>query len=95
MNAVARVHERTSASARAFAVAFRILFVSVLFTGLGMALGLFTGILWQIFRSLSGAVDMTLAYRHVAFPTAVTFGIVALIVESVLEFRTSPRNPGR
>ncbi len=83
-----------SRSARAFQVAaaiFRVLFMAVLFTGLGMALGLFAGILVQVFRSVSGGVDMTVAYRRIAFPVAATSGILTLIAGVVVEIRTARR----
>ncbi len=80
---------------RTVALACRLIFISVVFTALGMALGLFGGILWQVLRSISGNVDMTLAYRHVAFPAALAFGVVALTVQVFLELRTSRHNPAR
>ncbi len=74
---------------------FRVLFMAVLLTGLGMALGLFAGILIQVFRSISGGVDMTVAYRRVAFPVAAVSGVLTLIAGTIVEFRTARRSTRR
>jgi len=60
---------------------FRVLFLTVLWTGIGMGFGLLTGILLL----MSGAVihhqmpPMQLAYRDVAIPTAMLCGGCALL----------------
>lgn len=71
----------------------RIVLFSIAGTGLGMASGLFTGILVQVVRSLvrHGAIDMTVAYRFFGIPLGVTCGVGALIVFSVIETRTARR----
>jgi hypothetical protein len=71
----------------------RVVIFSVTCTGLGMAVGLFTGILVQVVRSLShrGVIDMTVAYRFFAIPLAVVCGVAALAVFSVIETRTARR----
>lgn len=71
----------------------RIVLFSIAGTGLGMAIGLLTGILVQVVRSLvhRGAIDMTVAYRFFAIPLAVTCGMGALVVFSVIETRTARR----
>jgi hypothetical protein len=75
------------------ATALRIVLFSIACTGLGMAVGLFTGILVQVVRSLvhRGAIDMTVAYRFFAFPLAITCGLGALVVFAVIETRTARR----
>jgi hypothetical protein len=71
----------------------RIVLFVITCTGLGMAIGLFTGILVQVARSLvhRGAIDMTVAYRFFAIPLAITCGVGALVVFSVIETRTARR----
>lgn len=62
-------------------------------TGLGMAIGLFAGIVVQVIRSLvhRGAIDMTVAYRYYGIPLAAVCGIGALLVFTVIETRTARR----
>jgi hypothetical protein len=72
---------------------FRTLFVTLLFTMLGMGIGLMAGILWYV---IGGAVrgvhpDMALAYRHIAIYVAIGFGGCALLYQLFLETRTAPR----
>ncbi len=71
----------------------RIVLFTITCTGVGMAFGLFTGIIVQVIRSLihHGAIDMTVAYRFFGIPLAVICGVGALIVFSVLETRTARR----
>lgn len=73
--------------------AFRTLFVTLLFTMLGMGVGLMSGILWYV---IGGAIrgvhpDMALAYRNVAIYVAIGFGVCALLYQLLLETRTAPR----
>lgn len=67
----------------------RVLFATLLFTAGGMGLGLLLGILgtaaWGMMHG--GNIDMTIAYRHIAIPFAITIGCVALIGASYLEVR--------
>jgi ABC-type sugar transport system permease subunit len=71
----------------------RTIIFTVTCTGLGMAIGLFTGILVQVARSLvhRGAIDMTVAYRYFGFPLAAVGGIGALVIFSLIETRTARR----
>lgn len=60
---------------------FRLVLLTVLWTGLGMGVGLFCGILGTL---ILGAVrhvtpDMSLAYRHVSIPVAVCSGSGAFL----------------
>jgi len=67
----------------------RVLFATLLFTAGGMGLGLLLGILgtsaWSMLHG--GSIDMTIAYRHVAIPFAITIGCIALLGASYLEVR--------
>ncbi len=67
----------------------RVLFATLLFTAAGMGLGLLLGILgtaaWG--RMHGGNIDMTIAYRQVAIPFAITLGCVAFLGASYLEVR--------
>jgi hypothetical protein len=74
----------------AFAAIARVLFTTLLFTAGGMGLGLFFGIIGMITYAFfhAGRVDMTRAYRHVAFPTALVVGAVGFCVAVVLEVRS-------
>jgi predicted MFS family arabinose efflux permease len=71
----------------------RILLFAITCTGLGMAFGLFTGIVVQVVRSLvhRGAIDMTVAYRFYGIPLAAVCGVGALLVFTVIETRTARR----
>ena len=71
---------------------FRTLFVTLLFTLLGMGIGLMAGILWY---AIGGAIrgvhpNMALAYRHIAICVAMGFGGCALLYQLFLETRTAP-----
>ncbi|HEY3929616.1 MAG TPA: hypothetical protein VGL89_14690 [Candidatus Koribacter sp.] len=72
----------------------RVIVFTICCAGLGMAFGLFGGILVQVARSLvhrGSAGDMTVAYRFVGIPLAAVCGVGALIVFTVLETRTARR----
>jgi hypothetical protein len=75
------------------ATGLRVVLFSITCAGLGMAFGLFAGILVQVARSLMhhGAIDMTVAYRYFAIPLAAVCGVGALVVFSVIETRTARR----
>ena len=75
------------------AAVVRVCIFAITCTGLGMAFGLFAGIVVQVIRSLirRGAIDMTVAYRFYGFPLAALGGLGALVVFSVLETRTARR----
>jgi hypothetical protein len=59
----------------------RTLLLTILFTALGMALGLMVGIVTTILGAAmhNAHPDMRNAYRHFAFPTAITIGSCALV----------------
>jgi hypothetical protein len=84
---------RRSAISIWISAVLRTIIFTVTCTGLGMAIGLFTGILVQVLRSLvhRGAIDMTVAYRYFGFPLAAVGGIGALVIFSVIETRTARR----
>lgn len=67
----------------------RVLFATLLFTALGMGVGLLLGILGTAAMGLArgGTIDMTNAYRHIAIPFAITLGCMALIGATYLELR--------
>jgi hypothetical protein len=77
-----------------FSVAFtssaRVLFTTLLFTAGGMGLGLFLGIIGMTVYALlhGGKVDMAQAYRHVAFPIALSLGALAFCGAIYLEVRS-------
>jgi hypothetical protein len=75
------------------ATCIRVLLFTITCAGLGMAFGLFTGIIVQVARSLlqRGAIDMTVAYRIFGIPLAAICGVAALIVFSIIESRTARR----
>jgi hypothetical protein len=81
---------------KAFMVAFRTLFVTLLCAMGGMALGLFCGIVGTAILNAvrHGGVDMSNAYRHVAIPVAILAGSCAFLFQVVTGIRTSlrPRN---
>ena len=68
-----------SRSSIVIGAAVRVLLFAITCTGLGMAVGLFSGIVVQVLRSVGhhGALDMTVAYRYFAIPLAVVLGIAA------------------
>lgn len=92
--AVATLVKRTrSRTSIIISTVCRVLLFAITCTGLGMAFGLFTGIAVQMIRSLihHGAIDMTVAYRYFGVPLAITAGLAALAVFSVIESRTARR----
>jgi uncharacterized BrkB/YihY/UPF0761 family membrane protein len=74
---------------RFFSVVIRTLFVTLLFTLIGMGTGLFAGIIGVVVLAFVKDVhpDMQTAYLRVAIPTAIIFGTVALIYNVVQEIR--------
>ena len=88
------VRARRSRSSILIASVVRTIIFTITCTGLGMAFGLFSGIVVQVVRSLihrNAPIDMSVAYRFVGFPLAAVCGVGALIVFSVLETRTARR----
>ncbi len=78
---------------RAVMKSFRTLFVTLLFTMLGMGIGLMAGILWY---AIGGAIrgnhpDMAMAYRNVAVYAAIASGTCALLYQLFIETRTASR----
>jgi len=71
------------------AIVPRVLFITVALTGLTFAVSLFFGILGMAgIGLLRGHLpDMRLAYRHFAFPVAMTVGACAFIAAWVMEIR--------
>jgi len=89
-----RVKVRRSRSSIVIAAVVRTIIFTITCTGLGMALGLFSGIVVQVIRSLvhrHAPIDMSVAYRYVGFPLAAICGIGAFILFAVLETRTARR----
>lgn len=87
------VRPRRSRFSILLATVLRIALFAITCTGLGMAFGLFTGIVVQVARSLvhRGAIDMTVAYRYYGIPLAVVCGVGAIVVFTVIETRTARR----
>ena len=87
------VKSRRSRISIVIGAAIRVLLFSVTCAGLGMAFGLFGGIVVQVLRSLvhRGPIDMTVAYRYAGIPLAAVAGVGALIVFGVIETRTARR----
>ena len=87
------VRARRSRSSIVVAAVVRTILFAITCTGLGMAFGLFVGIVVQVVRSLihRGAIDMTVAYRFFGIPLAVVCGVGALVLFSVIESRTARR----
>jgi len=73
-----------------FTSTVRVLFTTLLFTAGGMGVGLFLGIVGTIVYGMikGGNIDMTVSYRHVAIPVAITLGAAALVGALVLEVRS-------
>jgi len=82
-------HAQQSKVSRFFSVVIRILFVTVLFTLIGMGAGLFAGIIGVVILAFVKDIhpDMQTAYLRVAIPNAIVFGTVALIYNVVQEIR--------
>ena len=72
-------------------VLFRVILITLLLTLLTFAVTLLGAILvLAIVGELHGGlnhVNMSVAYRHVALPTAITVAVVALIAVSIYEIR--------
>jgi hypothetical protein len=75
--------------ARLLGSAVRVLFATLIFTGAGMGVGLFLGIIGMIAYGLAAGIqpDMRNAYRHFAIPVALTIGSIAFLGALVLEVR--------
>ncbi len=78
-----------SRSSIVFTSTVRVLFTTLLFTAGGMGAGLFLGILGTVLYGIirGSKLDMSDAYKHVAFPVAMVCGAVGLIGAVILEVR--------
>jgi ABC-type dipeptide/oligopeptide/nickel transport system permease component len=81
--------EANSAQPHWYWIPVRILLVTFLLTLLSFAVSLLLGILGTVIAGWSRNVrpDMTVAYRHVALPTAACMAAVALVAMTVMEVR--------
>ena len=70
-------------------IAFRVAALTFLFTLLSFAVSLLLGILGSIIYSQAKHVppDLPFAYRHIAFPFAITVGAIVLVVSVAMEIR--------
>lgn len=89
------VPKAPSLISRFFTAIFRILILTVFFAVVGMAFGLFFGIIGTI---LYGAVkhmhaDMAMAYRDVAIPLAVISALCAFVYNTMATLRRAMRRP--
>jgi hypothetical protein len=78
------------ATPRWYFIPVRVLLVTSLLGLISFAIGLLLGIIGILISSHMRGIhpNMTLAYRHVAFPVAAVVAGVALIATTVLEIRT-------
>ena len=74
-------------------ISFRICFVTLLLTGLGMGLGLFVGILTTVIGGAitHHAIDLTRAYKVFAIPSAIIFGSATFVFQVVKSVREAVR----
>lgn len=74
---------------RWYLIPVRVVLVAFLATLLSFAIGLLFGILGVTIHAGARGIhpNMTLAYRHVALPTAIVVAAVTLIVMSIVEIR--------
>lgn len=77
------------ASLRWYWIPLRVLLATLIVTLLSFAVSLFLGILGVVLAAwVRGAhPNMTIAYRHVAFPIAATVGAIVLVSASFMEGR--------
>jgi hypothetical protein len=81
---------KTSASGpRWIGIPARVLVATFLFTLLAFAVALLLGILGMVVYShvKHVAPDMSFAYRHIAFPCAITAGGVVLVLSLAMQIR--------
>ncbi len=74
---------------RWFTIPFRVGALTFLFTLLSFAVSLLLSILGSIVYSVAKHVppDLPFAYRHIAFPFAITVGTIVFVVSLTLEIR--------
>ena len=84
---------RPSRFIRFLMISFRICFVTLLLTGVGMGLGLFVGILTTVIGGAIShhAIDLTRAYKVFAIPSALVFGSCTLVFQTVKSVREAFR----
>jgi branched-subunit amino acid ABC-type transport system permease component len=85
----ARNEDERMAKPRWVGVPVRALLVTFLFTVLSFALALLLSILGTIvYSQMKGiAPNLTFAYRHIAFPIAITAGAIVLLLSLGMEIR--------
>lgn len=78
-----------SSRPRLIAIPFRVGALTFLFTLLSFAVSLLLSILGSIVYSVAKHVppDLPFAYRHIAFPFAITVGAIVLVVSLAMEIR--------
>jgi hypothetical protein len=74
---------------RWIAIPFRVGALTFLFTLLSFAVSLLLSILGSIVYSVAkhAAPDLSFAYRHIAFPFAITVGAIVLVFSLAMEIR--------
>jgi hypothetical protein len=74
---------------RWYGIPVRVLLVTFLVTLLAFAVSLLLGIvsLLLVAKSRGIAPNLTLAYRHIAFPVAIIAGAIVLVLSLVMEIR--------
>ena len=84
---------RPSWFVRFIMISFRICFVTLLLTGVGMGVGLFVGILTTVIGGAftHHAIDLTRAYRVFAIPSAFVFGSCTFVFQIVKTLRETFR----
>ena len=75
-------------------IPFRVGALTFLFTLLSFAVSLLLSILGSILYSVAKHVspDLPFAYRHIAFPVAITVGAIVFVVSLTLEIRRYRQN---
>ena len=79
----------SSTGPRWIGIPFRVCAMTFLFTLLSFAIALLLGILGTVVYSQVKHVapNMTFAYRHVAFPFAITAGAIVMVLSIAMEIR--------
>jgi hypothetical protein len=69
----------------------RVVLLTVLWTGLGMGVGLFCGIIGLLVKSaiLHQTPDMSVAYRYISIPLAITSGSCAFLWNLIRTFQSA------
>ena len=82
--------EKASGQPRWIGIPFRVFAVTFLLTLLSFAVALLLSILGTIVYSQVEHVapNLPFAYRHIAFPFAITVGTIVLVLSLVMEIRT-------